>query len=142
MSDGGMESLVVSSRQLIHNKMYSLSPHLSSQPSLSKQLSSQPPSQPPWPYMYSQNKDHLCSMSSTMSRTLQDIIQDQTIMLPLLLYNLSIVVALHVASYPGVSQHLHHYTESNNRHYTDRDHMRELSSDGDYYKIVLAVKKW
>ena len=49
---------------------------------------------------------------------MQDIIQDQTTMLPLLLYNLSIVVALHVASYLGVSQHLHHYTESNNHHYT------------------------
>ena len=116
------------------------SPQQSSHPSLSKQLSSQPPSQPPW--SCSQNKIHLCSMSSSMSRTLQDIVQDQVTMLSLLLYNLSIVVALHVASYLGVSQHLHHYTESNNRHYTDWDYIWELVLIVITIWLVPRVKKW
>ena len=63
----------------------------------------------------------------------------------LLLYNLSIVAALHAASCLGVSQHHHHYTESINQSslysYTDWDYIWELSSVSNYYKTSSCSKK-
>ena len=105
------------SSQPVRNHLHSHlrpSPQQSSQRSSSMQPTTQPslhslqpPSQSPSQHS-AQHKVHLVAV--------ENIIQDHTTMLPLLLlYNLSIFAALHAASCLGVSQHHHHCTESSNQ---------------------------